>query len=215
MTPDLFAKTSDRTYEQIGRSSFVLRGFANEYIDQIIKTIGEITALSPFRHMITPGGYKMSVALTNCGPLGWTTNKKGYFYTSHDPENNQPWPAMPSIFSSLAANAAAVAGFENFKPDACLINRYSLGSKLSLHQDKNEKDFTAPIVSVSLGMSAVFLFGGHDRKDPVQRIILHHGDVAVWGGIDRLRYHGVMPLKGNAHEALGYQRINFTFRKVA
>lgn len=156
----------------------------------------------------------MSVALTNCGQLGWTTDRRGYRYTTIDPQSSRPWPSMPAAFMKLAQEAAAAAGFEDFHPDACLVNRYLPGARLSLHQDKNEIDFEAPIVSVSLGMAATFLFGGHERADKAHKFLLYHGDVAVWGGEDRLRYHGVMPLKGNPHPLLGAQRINFTFRKA-
>jgi alkylated DNA repair protein (DNA oxidative demethylase) len=164
--------------------------------------------------MVTPGGYSMSVAMTNCGQAGWVTDRKGYRYTSCDPANNRPWPALPDIFASLAENAARAAGFAEFNPDACLINRYEPGARLTLHQDKNEADFTAPIVSLSLGLPAVFLFGGLNRRDRPDRILLNHGDALVWGGPARLVYHGVMPLKEGHHPYLGRQRINLTFRKA-
>jgi alkylated DNA repair protein (DNA oxidative demethylase) len=156
----------------------------------------------------------MSVALTNCGALGWTSDRRGYRYAPNDPVSEQAWPAMPDLFLRLANKAAAEAGFDQFEPDACLINHYVPGTRLSLHQDKNELDFRAPIVSVSLGIPAMFLFGGHERSDKARRIPLFHGDVAVWGGVDRLRYHGVMPLKEETHPLLGAQRINITFRKA-
>jgi alkylated DNA repair protein (DNA oxidative demethylase) len=156
----------------------------------------------------------MSVALTNCGALGWTTDRRGYRYAGIDPDSGRPWPAMPNVLAGLARQAAAEAGFENYEPDACLINRYLPGSRLSLHQDRNERDFDAPIVSVSLGVQATFLFGGQKRSDRPARVSLRHGDVAVWGRADRLRYHGVMPLKDESHPLLGNQRINFTFRKA-
>jgi alkylated DNA repair protein (DNA oxidative demethylase) len=156
----------------------------------------------------------MSVAMTNCGPLGWITDRRGYRYTGIDPQAGVEWPPMPDCFARLAAEAALSAGFDDFAPDACLINRYLPGASLSLHQDKNEQDFRAPIVSVSLGMPATFLFGGHKRSDRPTRIPLVHADVVVWGGEDRLRFHGVAPLKENAHQHLGAQRINLTFRKA-
>lgn len=164
--------------------------------------------------MQTPGGYTMSVALTNCGTLGWTSDAQGYRYTRIDPLSGQPWPDLPEAFLRLAQAAAADAGFPGFTPDACLVNRYEPGARLSLHQDKNERDYDAPIVSVSLGMPALFLFGGHARTDPAARVALLHGDVVVWGGVDRLRYHGVMPMKDTPHSRLGSQRINFTLRKA-
>lgn len=200
--------------QQLGPASMVLRGFALPYVDDVMPAIDAIVAISPFRHMVTPGGFTMSVALTNCGALGWTTDGRGYRYTPIDPDTGNPWPAMPGVFARLARKAAAEAGFDGFEPDACLINRYLSGSRLSLHQDKNERRYDAPVVSVSLGMPANFLFGGHARSDPAQKVPLHHGDVVVWGGADRLRYHGVMPLKDEPHPLLGSQRINFTFRKA-
>jgi alkylated DNA repair protein (DNA oxidative demethylase) len=210
---DLFADfRADR--EAIGPCARVLRGFALPWAAELLAGVEEVRRASPFRHMVTPGGFKMSVALTNCGPLGWTTDRRGYRYTPIDPETGQLWPRMPQTFAQLARVAAAELGFENFAPDACLMNRYLPGSKMSLHQDKDERDFTAPIVSVSLGMSAVFLFGGHARADRASRIPLHHGDVVVWGGEDRLRFHGVLRLEGEPHPLLGEQRINLTFRKA-
>lgn len=215
MTLDLFPCESTTTgLEAIGPGAFVLRGFALARSAELIAAITELERRAPFRHMTTPGGFRMSVALTNCGTLGWTTNLQGYRYTTLDPQTGQPWPDMPDAFMSLAREAAAAAGFSGFVPDACLINRYVPGARMSLHQDKNERDFSAPIVSVSLGMPAVFLFGGHARGDKAARIPLLHGDAVVWGGQDRMRYHGVLPLKDRPHPVLGSQRINFTFRKA-
>ena len=211
-TLDLFLPENPR--EPIGRDASVLHGFALPFVDELLPAIADVAAASPFRQMLTPGGFTMSVAMTNCGALGWTTNLHGYRYTTIDPDNGRPWPAMPAVFAQLAREAAAAAGFDGFTPDACLINRYLPGTRLSLHQDKNEQDLDAPVVSVSLGMSAVFLWGGHARSDKTARLPLHHGDVVVWGGIDRLRYHGVLPLAGAPHPLLGNRRINFTFRKA-
>ena len=199
---------------RLSDAAFVLRGFALPYASELMPAITEIDANSPFRHMQTPGGFTMSVALTNCGALGWTTDRRGYRYSTVDPETGAPWPHMPEVFARLASAAASAAGFDGFEPDACLINRYVPGARLSLHQDKNERDYEAPIVSVSLGMKATFLFGGHERSDSTAKVPLEHGDVMVWGGVDRLRYHGVMPLKGEPHPLLGNQRINFTFRRA-
>ena len=198
----------------MGRRAFVLRGFALPFVDMLLSSIGAVEQASPFRQMVTPGGFTMSVALTNCGALGWTTDRRGYRYTEIDPDNGRPWPAMPDAFARLAREASQAAGFTGFTPDACLINRYRPGARLTLHQDKNERDFDAPIVSVSLGMTATFLFGGLERAHKTAKIPLYHGDVTIWGGEDRLRYHGVMPLKGEPHSLLGRQRINFTFRKA-
>jgi alkylated DNA repair protein (DNA oxidative demethylase) len=164
--------------------------------------------------MVTPSGFAMSVALTNCGTLGWTTDSRGYRYTAKDPMTSQPWPSMPKGFLDLAAKAASAAGFVDFEPDACLINRYIPGARLSLHQDKDETDYGQPIVSVSLGVPAIFLFGGNRRTDKPARIPLLRGDVVVWGGADRLRYHGILSLKRAHHPLLRDQRINFTFRKA-
>ncbi|WP_039912823.1 DNA oxidative demethylase AlkB [Cellvibrio mixtus] len=211
---ELFEAIEQNSCQRLGPATMVLRGFAVPYVRELIPCIQVITAISPFRQMVTPGGFTMSVALTNCGALGWTTDRRGYRYTSIDPDTGKPWPSMPKVFAQLANAAATAAGFDNFQPDACLVNRYAPGARLSLHQDKNERDYDEPIVSVSLGMTATFMFGGHERNDPTVKVQLNHGDVMVWGGVDRLRYHGVMPLKDNPHSLLGSQRINFTFRKA-
>ena len=191
----------------------VLRGFARDQA-ALVAAIDEITALAPFRNMITPGGYQMSVAMTNCGGAGWVTDRKGYRYTSDDPITGLPWPPIPPLFQRLSANAAAAAGYLGFDPDACLMNLYEPGTRLSLHRDENERDLTAPIVSVSLGLPAVFLFGGHQRGDRPRRIALESGDVVVWGGPLRLVYHGVVPLADGQHPLTGRRRINLTFRKA-
>lgn len=200
--------------EPLGKRALVLRGFALPYVESVLTALGMIQAASPFRHMVTPGGFTMSVGLTNCGELGWTTDRRGYRYTRADPQTDAPWPAMPQAFMELAIAAGVAAGFPEFRPDACLINRYVPGARLTLHQDRNERDFSAPIVSVSLGMTATFLFGGLKRANPPAKVPLHHSDVVVWGGEDRLRFHGVMPLKGSPHALLGLKRINLTFRKA-
>ncbi|MDR9753687.1 DNA oxidative demethylase AlkB [Pseudomonas sp. SZMC_28357] len=200
--------------EQIGEQSYVLRGFALPWIDRLLPALRTVLLAAPFRQMTTPGGFTMSVALSSCGTLGWTTDRHGYRYTRLDPQNGEPWPELPGSFLELAQAAAQEAGFSDFLPDSCLINQYLPGAKMSLHQDKNEQDYDAPIVSVSLGLPAVFLFGGHERSDKSQRIPLAHGDVVVWGGVDRLRYHGVLPLKDGEHPRLGSRRINFTLRKA-
>jgi DNA oxidative demethylase len=192
----------------------LLRGFALRSMDRILGELQVITAAAPFRRMVTPGGFTMSVAMTNCGAVGWVTDRTGYRYDAVDPASGEPWPSMPDVFREVATTAAAKAGFEGFVPDACLINRYEPGTKLSLHQDKDERDFGAPVVSVSLGLPARFLFGGLKRSDPQARIPLGHGDVIVWGGAARLAFHGVMPLDDGTHPVLGRQRINLTFRKA-
>lgn len=216
LTPDLFDIDDFQAGARVvlGRQAFVLRGFALPYVDELLPALEEIQTLAPFRHLVTPGGFTMSVALTNCGRLGWTSDRRGYRYSEQDPATGRPWPAMPAVFLRLAGDAAAHAGFDDYVPDACLINRYLPGSRLSLHQDRDERDRNAPIVSVSLGIPAIFQFGGNTRRDKPSRIPLQHGDVAVWGGIDRMRYHGVLPVKPACHTLLGAQRINFTFRKA-
>lgn len=198
--------------EQIGEQSWVLHGFALPLIEQILPALDAILAVAPLRHMVTPGGFSMSVGTSSCGALGWITDRHGYRYSSVDPLSDLPWPAMPQVFSTLAQSAAVRAGFTDFNADSCLINRYIPGAKMSLHQDKDEKAYSAPIVSLSLGLPAMFLFGGFSRSDKSQRIALLHGDMVVWGGVDRLRYHGVLPIKQGRHPRLGEQRINLTFR---
>lgn len=200
--------------EPLAPGAVVLRHFALAGETAILAALEDVTAKAPFRHMITPGGFRMSVAMTNCGPLGWVSDRTGYRYEAADPESGLPWPSMPEPFLKLATGAAAEAGFSRYIPDACLINCYEPGAKLTLHQDKDERDFGQPIVSVSLGISAVFLFGGLRRADKTVRVRLTHGDVVVWGGPARLRYHGVMPLQDDTHSLLGRRRINLTFRKA-
>jgi alkylated DNA repair protein (DNA oxidative demethylase) len=198
--------------EAIASDAWLLRGFALPDVAALVAAIDEVAARAPFRHMVTPGGHPMSVAMTNCGALGWVTDARGYRYTAEDPATGAPWPAMPSAFLALAQRAAAAAGHAAFAPDACLVNRYEPGARMTLHQDKNERDFGAPIVSVSLGLPATFLFGGLERAAPARRVLLQHGDVVVWGGPSRLRFHGVLPLRDGAHDPLGRCRINLTFR---
>jgi len=200
--------------EAIGPGAVLLRGFALPYENEILAALDALTSEAPFRHMMTPGGFTMSVAMTNCGKAGWVTDRTGYRYDSHDPESGKLWPQMPESFAALAQTAAKEAGYQAFTPDACLINRYEPGARLTLHQDKNERDITQPIVSVSLGLSATFQFGGLKRTDKVTRYALHHGDVAVWGGPSRLFFHGVTPLKDGNHPHLGRTRINLTFRRA-
>lgn len=200
--------------EQIAPGATVLRQFIAGQDAALLSELADIVAKAPFRHMITPGGFRMSAAMTNCGSLGWVSDRTGYRYDASDPESGLSWPLMPEVFRTLATDAAARAGFPQYVPDSCLINRYEPGAKLTLHQDKNERDFEQPIVSVSLGLPAVFLFGGAKRGDKVARVSLTHGDVVVWGGAARLGYHGVMPLKPGHHPLAGDYRINLTFRKA-
>src|SRR5579883_2295250 len=209
---DLHSREGEKA--ALASDAVVLRRFACGIEGELLAALNAVIAVAPLRNMVTPGGYAMSVAMTNCGAAGWVTDRAGYRYTREDPISGNPWPPMPAIFASLATRAAAVAGFEDFLPDACLINRYAPGTKLSLHQDKNETDFTAPIVSVSLGLPARFLFGGLKRADRPRRIRLESGDIAIWGGPSRLTYHGIAPLADGAHPATGRARINLTFRKA-
>ena len=192
----------------------LLRGFARSFEAELLPALRAILKQAPFRHLITPGGHRMSVAMTNCGSVGWVSDSTGYRYDAIDPESGQPWPAMPAVFRQVAEQAAAAGGFEGFAPDACLINRYAPGARMSLHQDKDERDFAAPIVSVSLGLPAIFLFGGLKRADKPRRYGLEHGDVVVWGGPSRLFFHGVAPLADGEHAVMGRQRVNLTFRKA-
>jgi alkylated DNA repair protein (DNA oxidative demethylase) len=200
--------------EAMADGAVLLRGFVGRFESDLIAALRDIVAQAPFRHMSTPGGHQMSVAMTNCGDAGWVTDRTGYRYDGTDPDSGEKWPAMPSAFRELAGKAAAEAGFMGFSPDACLINRYEPGVRMSLHQDKDEQDFGAPIVSVSLGIPAIFLFGGLKHSDKPQRFRLTHGDVVVWGGPSRLFFHGVAPLADGEHAVLGRQRINLTFRKA-
>ena len=209
---DLFTESYAQNAHAIAEGATLLHGFAVGAAPPLLQAIEDVVAAAPLRHMITPGGYRMSVAMTNCGAAGWVTDRSGYRYDARDPLTGKPWPAMPGIFSDLARRAAAAGGFGDFEPDACLINRYKPGARLTMHQDKNERDYTAPIVSVSLGLPAVFLFGGLRRKDRPQRMRLESGDVAVWGGPTRLAYHGVAPLADGDNPLTGRCRYNLTFR---
>jgi DNA oxidative demethylase len=216
VTADLFEnlEATGPARERLAEGAALLRGFARPRQHELIAAIEAIAAEAPFRHLITPGGYRMSVAMTNCGAVGWVSDASGYRYDGIDPESGKPWPAMPTLFRTLAEQAAADAGFTSFAPDACLINRYEPGARLSLHQDRDERHMGAPIVSISLGLPATFLFGGLKRSDPTRRYRLEHGDVVVWGGPARLAFHGVAPLAEGEHSLLGRKRINLTFRRA-
>lgn len=216
MSPDLLSNADGTSTwrETLGPGTFVLRGFATANSQALLAEIKQIVTQAPFRHMHTPGGFRMSVAMSNCGDLGWVSDLSGYRYQATDPDSNKPWPALPELFLQLAAKAAAEAGFADFVPNACLINRYEPGARMSLHQDKDDRDLSQPIVSLSLGLPAIFKFGGRQRTEPTSRIPLHHGDAVVWGGPDRLRYHGVLALKDGQHPLLGPCRLNLTLRKA-
>ena len=216
MTLSLFDELSPpyAAPERIAPGAVLLRGFACHEAEALLQAVHQVIAAATLRHLMTPGGRVMSVGMSNCGSLGWVSDRTGYRYSSADPLSGQPWPPMPACFADMAMRAAAEAGFEGFAPDACLINRYEPGARLSLHQDRDECDLSAPIVSVSLGLPAVFLFGGLQRSDCPARWLLAHGDVAVWGGASRLAFHGVVPLADGDHPRLGRQRINLTFRRA-
>jgi alkylated DNA repair protein (DNA oxidative demethylase) len=216
LTADLFDDLTGAQplQEAIAEGAVLLRGFTKPIEHELIAAVRAVASQAPFRRMTTPGGYQMSVAMTNCGSRGWITDHTGYRYDAIDPLSDAPWPAMPPVFRDLARRAAESSGFAGFSPDACLVNHYEPGTRLSLHQDKDELDFSAPIVSVSLGLPAIFLFGGMARSDKPRRFRLVHGDVVVWGGPSRLAYHGVAPLADGEHALLGRQRINLTFRKT-
>lgn len=200
--------------QEILKDVVLLRRFVAPVENEVLPALAYVIHMAPFRHMMTPGGFPMSVATTSCGDLGWVSDKKGYRYAACDPLTGKAWPQMPASFKLLAKQAASITGFENFEPDACLINRYEVGARMGLHQDKDECDFNQPIVSVSLGLPAVFQMGGFARGDKAMKLLLYHGDVLVWGGESRLRFHGVLPVKAGNHVALGECRINLTFRKA-
>lgn len=196
----------------LAEGAVLLRGFALEQSEELLLGIAAVCEYAPFRHLVTPGGLRMSVAMTNCGAVGWVSDREGYRYAALDPDSGLPWPAMPPMFTAVATKAAARAGFPGFVPDCCLVNRYEPGARLTLHQDRNERGYTAPVVSVSLGVPAVFQFGGLRRADPTTRVDLEHGDVVAWGGPARMNFHGVLPLREAEHPETGNIRYNLTFR---
>ena len=211
---DLFAAQARGRSTALGPQARVLHGFALPLADALREGIEAVAEVAPFRHLVTPGGHVMQVAMTNCGHFGWCSDRRGYRYDPVDPQTGQPWPAFPPAVVALAGEAAEAAGFPGYRPDACLVNRYAPGTRLSLHQDRDEDDRIAPIVSVSMGLPATFLFGGFARGDRTVRVPLMHGDVVVWGGVDRMRFHGVLPVPPGLHPATGGCRLNLTFRKV-
>jgi len=215
-TRDLFSAEAPAAAvaEALVEGATILRGFVEREAPALVDAVTRLVEAAPFRHMVTPGGYTMSIEMSNCGRLGWVTDRRGYRYATTDPSSGRAWPPLPAIFRDVATGAAAAGGFPGFEPDACLINRYEPGTRLSLHQDRNERDFSAPIVSVSLGLPAVFLFGGPRRQDRPRRVRLENGDVVVWGGPARLAFHGVAPLADGEHPLTGRCRINLTFRKA-
>ncbi|MDC7676077.1 DNA oxidative demethylase AlkB [Asticcacaulis machinosus] len=212
MTFDLF---EDGRPESMGDGAVLLRAFAQAQATDLVEAIDVLAEVAPFRHLMTPGGKAMSAAMTNCGAQGWVSDRRGYRYEASDPATGKFWPAMPPTFHALAVRAAQATGYNGFDPDVCLINRYEPGAKMSLHQDRDEPDQSQPIVSVSLGLEAVFLWGGTERSSNVRKIILRHGDVFVFGGRSRLYFHGIAPLKAGDFPGVGQRRLNLTFRRVA
>ena len=200
--------------QQLEPGAVVLRALALDEAPALIDAVQVVAQTAPFRHMTTARGLRMSVAMTNCGDAGWLSDRTGYRYDAIDPETDRPWPTLPDVFAHLAARAAKAAGFEGFVPDACLINRYEPGTRLTLHQDRDEEDFAAPIVSVSLGVPATFLWGGARRTGRPRRVALEHGDVVVWGGSARLNFHGIDTLREGHHALTGSARLNLTFRRA-
>jgi len=207
-TLELFAEGSAAV--SLGPGISLLRGFADS--SRLMPVIEAVAAASPFRHLVTPGGQTMSVAMTNCGTVGWVSDRSGYRYDPRDPLTNRDWPRMPAEFLELALNAAARGGFPDFAPDACLVNRYVPGSRLTAHRDADEQNFAQPIVSVSLGLPANFAFYGLTRGGKGRGVALGDGDVLVWGGPSRLVYHAVRPIKPGTHPVTGGFRYNLTFR---
>lgn len=202
-------------FEAIGDDSAILRGRAITVEDGLLRAVRLIEQQAPPRQMTTPGGGRMTALMSSCGVAGWTSDESGYAYRRRDPQSGSAWPALPGVLLDFAGECASEAGFHGFRPNSCLINRYAVGAGMGLHQDRNEGDFGHPIVSVSLGLPATFLFGGAHRTDPVAKARLVHGDVVVFGGRERLFFHGVRPVADGYHELLGPFRINLTFRKVA
>jgi DNA oxidative demethylase len=213
MAADLF-DDQPRADLALGPGAMVLTGFATPFAEALLTAIHDVAATSPFRRLVTPGGFQMSVAMTNCGAAGWVSDRSGYRYGQIDPQTGRPWPPMPATFMALATQAAEAAGYSAFRSDVCLVNRYQPGSRLTLHQDRDERDQAQPIVSVSLGVTATFLWGGLSRKDPVRRVRLVHGDIVVWGGPSRLNYHGIDTMRDGFHPLTDAVRYNLTFRQA-
>lgn len=216
MSGDLFGGVTfeEAAREPLGDGAVVLRGFARTDRARLLDAVRAIAAAAPFRHMVVRGGRRMSVAMTSCGSVGWVTDESGYRYDRLDPATGRPWPPLPDLFLALAARAAHQAGFRGYEPDSCLLNEYASGTRLSLHRDADERDFTQPIVSVSLGIPGVLLWGGLARGNTTRRVRLESGDVVVWGGPARLVYHGVESVAEDVDPLAGSRRFNLTFRKA-
>lgn len=219
MTGDLFDHlgVQEKAAEEpvrLGEGAFIFPGMALPHAEALLDAARAIARKAPFRHLMTPGGHRMSVAMTACGDWGWNSDRKGYRYTRTQSETGEAWPPIPGSFERLVRQATMAAGFSEAPLQSGLINLYRPGTRLSLHQDRDEEATDVPIVSVSLGVAATFLWGGLTRKDPVRRFRLSHGDVVVWGGPSRLVFHGVAPLARSTHPATGECRVNLTFRRV-
>ncbi|THJ30850.1 DNA oxidative demethylase AlkB [Lampropedia aestuarii] len=211
---DLFADSPEEQRVALGPQAVVLRQKASPLAAELVARIEDVLQHSPLYQMATPGGKPLSVRTTSCGTHGWSSDPTGYSYVRHHPLTDQAWPEIPAAWSALATEAAQEAGFAQFAPDTCLINQYGLDSKMALHQDRSEQDLRQPVVSISLGMSALFLWGGMQRSDKPAHVLLHHGDMVVWGGVDRLRFHGIKHLTGAPHPQLGAMRYNLTLRRA-
>lgn len=211
---DLFPGRGESEPLAIGTGAFCFKGAITADGSEVLRAVRHVIAQAPFRHLTTPGGRQMSVAMSNCGQLGWVSDHAGYRYQTTDPITGKAWPSMPRVLLTTAQQLASRAGFANFHPDVCLINRYRAKDRMGLHQDKDEGNVTAPIVSLSLGLPATFIWGGLHRTGSTQRFLLEHGDAMVWGAADRLRFHGVAPLKAGEHPLTGDCRINITFRQT-
>jgi alkylated DNA repair protein (DNA oxidative demethylase) len=208
----LFAQLPvEPTHEEVHPGAVLMRGLALAEDREFLAAVDGIAAAAPLHQAYTPAGQRMSIMVTDCGDSRAFANR----WTANNPGSPRHWPPMPEVLREFAVYAASRAGFPRFRPDACHINRYQAGNKLGLHQDRHECDLTQPIVSVSFGLQCTFLFGGFERTSPARHILLEHGDVFVWGGPSRMRFHGVQPLKPGSHLLTGPYRINLTFRKIA
>ena len=199
------------THEELYPGAVLMRGLALPQDREFFAAMESIIAAAPLHHAVTPGGLPMGVMVTDCGDSRAFANR----WDAANTPGKQPWPRMPRVLYDFAIRCANRSGFPLFRPDACHINRYHAGIKLGLHQDRHEIDLNQPIVSISLGLECIFLLGGLQRTDKARHILLEHGDVIVWGGPSRMRFHGVQPLKPGSHPLTGPYRYNLTFRRIA
>jgi len=209
---NLFSQlVAEPTHEEIFPGAVLMRSLALPQDNEFFTAAEAIIAARPLHHTTTPSGLPMGVMVTDCGDSRAFANR----WDTANPERMRLWPPMPPLLRDFAIRCAVRSGFPQFRPDACHINRYQAGTKLGLHQDRHECDWTQPIVSLSFGLECIFLLGGLQRTDKPRRILLEHGDVIVWGGPSRMRFHGVQPLKPGHHPLTGPYRYNLTFRKIA